>query len=128
MIPADKHSEVKKMRIKDTEFSLTPLADFYRENRTRAEEPENTGAAGASFSGALRRAGKVSAAGRTDKIEISRRAGENSPAPDGISEGIRREISGSADAARLENLRRRVGSGDYAVDPAELARILLTGV
>ena len=116
------------MRIEDTGFSLTPHTDIYRENRTRAEEPENARAAGASFSDALLRAGKVPAAGRTDKIEISRRPEESGSAPNEIGDGIRREISGDADAARLESLKRRVGSGSYDVDPEELARVLLTGV
>ena len=118
------------MRIKDTGFNLTPPTDFYREKRSRAEEPESAGAAaGASFSGALRRTEKTSAAGRTDKIEISMHKTEESGlSPEKIGETVRRELSGDTEAARLENLRRRVSSGEYSVDAGELARVLLTGM
>lgn len=118
------------MRIKDTGLSLTPPADFYREKRSRAEEPQNAGAAAdASFSGALRRTEKTAAAGRTDKIEISaRKAEKNSLSPEKTGTAVLRELSENTDPARLEGLRRRVASGEYSVDAGELARVLLTGV
>lgn len=118
------------MRIKDTGFNLTPPADFYREKRSRAEEPPSAAAtAGASFSGALRRAEKTPAAGRTDKIEISaHKEEENSLPPEKIGENIRRELSGGADPARLDSLRRSIAAGEYSVDAGELARVLLAGM
>ena len=117
------------MRIKETGYGLPTLSNFYRENRTRSEEPESTkSAAGLSFTDALHRTEKTPAPSRTDRVEISGRAEEDESSPVKIGEELWRDISGDTDSSRLESLKSQVSSGEYSVDPSELASVLLTGI
>lgn len=110
------------MMIKNIDRNFNYISSPYSGRQLNKTDADTT-SSGVAFSSSI---SKVSGASKIDKIEISQRTASSTQTIEKTKDKILADLNKDKDEQYIRNIKEQLNNRQYAVNPVEIAKIMLT--